>query len=150
MTVTKGQIANLGEGGRLSIPIDVLRAVDWWDSTSVDVMSELCRFGLFRVYLADEAGPLINALFSEISERPHDVQSETFSIAADRYRPLKLYEDGRLRLTKEICSLLGVLLGQPAILFVQPFPRFLEIMTLQFRADRLASTASSTSIIIPG
>lgn len=49
----------------------------------------------------------------------------------------------------QLCSCLAPSLGENAMLFVQPFKASLEIMTLQFRADRLLATAPSTSIKIP-
>ncbi len=149
MSLIRGQIANFGEDGRVSIPIDVLRAVRWWEATSFDVVAELCRAGFIRIYLASVAEPLIAALLSDISDSPDQSTSEIASVVSDRYRPLKLYGDGRLRLTKEVCSILGIRLGEHATVFVQPFNSWLEIMSLQFRADRLLTTASSTSIKVP-
>jgi len=149
MDLVRGQIAKLGEDGRLSIPIDVLRGVRWWDTTPLDVIAELCRSGLIRIHLASEAEPLIAGLLADIPDAPGQSQSEIASIVSDRYRPLKLYADGRLRLNKEVCSLLEISLGQNATLFVQPFKSFLEITTLQFRANRLLATASLTSITVP-
>jgi hypothetical protein len=148
MELLRGQIANLGAGGRLSIPIDLLRLVEWWEDAPVDVMAELSRAGLVRIFLASEANALIQVLMDEISEQPNDTQFEALSIVADRYRPLKLYSDGRLRLTKETCSILDTVLGQQGAFFVQPFRRHLEILTLGFRAERLAATTLTTSIKI--
>ena len=148
MNITPGQTAKVDEEGRLSIPIDALRAVEWWKSASVEVIAELVRPGLIRVYLAKEAQLLINSLLNEISERPEPTKHETTAIVMDRYRPLKLYADGRLRFTKEVCSLLAFQLGDHVTLFVQPFRKYLEAMTLEFRAERLIQTASSTSITV--
>ena len=150
MNVTPGQIAKVDEEGRLSIPIDALRAVEWWKSASVDVIAELVRPGLIRVYLANEAQPLIDSLLHEISERPAPANVDATAIVMDRYRPLKLYADGRLRFTKEVCTLLAFQLGEHLTLFVQPFPKHLEAMTLEFRAERLIQTAPSTSITVSG
>jgi hypothetical protein len=145
MDIIAGQIANVGEDGRLNIPVDLLRAVEWWKAATCDVVAELIRPEIIRIHPASDARPAIELLLSEISEAS---QQETAAVIADRYRALKLYSDGRLRFTKDVCPLLGFRLGEPTTLFVQPFPKFLEVVTLQFRADRLARTVSSTSIAI--
>jgi hypothetical protein len=146
MDLVRGQIAGLAEDGRLSIPMDALRAIRWWEPVPLDVIAELCRVGLIRIHLASEVEPLVAALLSDISESHDQPSMEIASVVSDRYRPLKLYADGRLRLTKEVCSLFEIRLGEKVTLFVQPFKSWLEIMTLQFRADRLLTTASLTSI----
>jgi hypothetical protein len=143
-------LQKVDEEGRLSIPIDALRAVEWWKSASVDVIAELVRPRLIRVYLANEAQPLIDSLLHEISERPAPANSDATAIVVDRYRTLKLYADGRLRFTKEVCALLAFQLGEHSTLFVQPFRKHLEAMTLEFRAQRLIQTSPSTSITVSG
>jgi hypothetical protein len=86
----------------------------------------------------------------EISERPAPANSDATAIVVDRYRTLKLYADGRLRFTKEVCALLAFQLGEHSTLFVQPFRKHLEAMTLEFRAQRLIQTSPSTSITVSG
>src|SRR5690349_2362810 len=128
-----GQLANLGESDRLSIPMDVLRMVEWWTAKPTDVLAELVHGGLIRVYLAEEATPVVHALADELAELPPEVRFERTAILADRYRPLKLYGDGRLRFTKETAHILGFALGDRPTLFVQSFTKGLEILTLDFR-----------------
>src|ERR1700731_1253294 len=109
----------MGGSSRLSIPMEVLRAIDWWEDKSVDVLAELVQAGLIRIYLAAEATPMVEALAENIAEMPPEVRFERMAILADRYRPLKLYSDGRLRFTKETVQILGFSLGERPILFVQ-------------------------------
>ena len=54
-----GQLAHIGVSDRLSIPVEVLRAVEWWEDQSVEVLAELVQEGLIRIYLAREATPLV-------------------------------------------------------------------------------------------
>ena len=80
---------------RLSIPVNVLRAVEWWEGKPAEVLAESVHEGLIRLYLAREAAPLVEALIEELAELPATVRFERAAIFADRYRPLKLYGDGR-------------------------------------------------------
>jgi hypothetical protein len=148
LTTQSGQLANMDGSSRLSIPKDVLRAIDWWENKSVDVLAELVQAGLIRIYLAAEATPMVEALAEDIAEMPPDVRFERTAILADRYRPLKLYSDGRLRFTKEAAQILGFSLGERPTLFVQAFPKGLEILSLAFRAERLQQSSESTSILL--
>jgi hypothetical protein len=148
LTTQPGQLANMDGSSRLSIPKDVLRAIDWWENKSVDVLAELVQAGLIRIYLAAEATPMVEALAENIAEMPPEVRFERMAILADRYRPLKLYSDGRLRFTKETAQILGFSLGERPMLFVQPFPKGLEILSLAFRAERLQQSSESTSILL--
>jgi hypothetical protein len=148
LTTQPGQLANMDGSSRLSIPKDVLRAIDWWENKSVDVLAELVQAGLIRIYLAAEATPMVEALAEDIAEMPPDVRFERTAILADRYRPLKLYSDGRLRFTKEAAQILGFSLGERPTLFVQAFPKGLEILSLTFRAERLQQSSESTSILL--
>jgi hypothetical protein len=59
------------------------------------------------------------------------------AVAADRYRELSLYAEGRLRMIKEICPWLGFNLGEKVDLYAQPFPYGLEVMTMEHRFSRL-------------
>jgi hypothetical protein len=146
VTLPPGQLAHVGASNRLSIPIDVLRSIEWWQDAAIDVLAESVREGLIRVYLASEAMPLVTALAEEFDELPPDVRFDRMAALADRYRPLKLYADGRLRLTKETAQILGFVLGEQPTLFVQAFPKGVEIMSLAFRLERLRLTADATSI----
>jgi hypothetical protein len=143
-----GQLANMGESDRLSIPVDVLRMVEWWEGKPTDVLAELVHEGLIRVYLAREATPMVEALIEELAGLPAEVRFERTAILADRYHPLKLYGDGRLRFTKAVAHVLGFTLGERPTLFVQSFPKGLEILSLVFRLERLRTNAESTFILL--
>ena len=95
--------------------------VEWWKAKPTDVVAELVHEGLIRVYLAEEATPIVHALAEELAALPAEVRFERTAILADRYRPLKLYGDGRLRFTKETAHVLGFALGDRPTLFVQSF-----------------------------
>lgn len=131
---------------RLSIPVNVLRAVEWWEGKPAEVLAESVHEGLIRLYLAREAAPLVEALIEELAELPATVRFERAAIFADRYRPLKLYGDGQLRFTKETTQVLGFALGERPTLFVQSFPKGLEILSLPFRLQRLQADLDATSI----
>jgi hypothetical protein len=143
-----GQLANVGASDRLSIPIDVLRSVEWWGDAPTEVVAELVREGLIRIYLKSEAAPMVEVLAGEISALPPEIQFERMAILADRYRPLKLYGDGRLRFTKETAQMLGFVLGERPTLFVQGFAKGLEILSLAYRMRRLAVDANTTAIML--
>jgi hypothetical protein len=141
-----GQLAKIDGSDRLSVPLEVLRATDWWADKPVDVVAEIVHEGLIRVYLAQEATPLVEALSNDLADLPGDLRFERMAVLADRYRPLKLYGDGRLRFTKETAQILGFALGERPTLFVQPFPKGFEILSLRFRAERLQRNTGSTSL----
>jgi len=141
-----GQLAHIGVSDRLSIPVEVLRSVEWWDHQPADVLAELVHEGLIRIYLAREATPMVEALANEFTALPPEIRFVRMAILADRYRPLKLYGDGRLRFTKETAQILGFNLGERPTLFVQAFPKGLEILSLAFRHQRLRTEAEVTSI----
>ncbi len=141
-----GQLAHVGGSDRLSIPIDVLRSVEWWQDAATAVLADSVQEGLIRIYLEREAMPMVEALADEFAELPPDIRFERMAILADRYRSLKLYADGRLRFTKETAQILGFALGERPTLFVQAFPKGLEIMSLTFRLERLRLTRDATSI----
>jgi hypothetical protein len=138
----------MGVSYRLSIPVEVLRAVEWWEDQPAEVLAELVHEGLIRIYLAREATPLVNSLADELTALPPEIRFERMAVLADRYRPLKLYGDGRLRFTKETAQILGFNLGEMPTLFVQSFPKGLEILSLSFRLERLRTVAESTSILL--
>lgn len=148
MLLQTGQLANMGTGDRLSIPMDVLRMTEWWKNESAEVLSELVQEGLIRIYLAREAKPMVEALMDELAGLPPEVRFERAAIVADRYRPLKLYGDGRLRFTKEVARVLGFSLGEQLTLYVQAFPKGVEILSLSFRLERLRKGLDSTSIML--
>jgi hypothetical protein len=138
----------VGVSYRLSIPVELLRAVEWWEDQPAEVLAELVHEGLIRIYLAREAMPLVEALADQLSALPPEIRFERMAILADRYRTLKLYGDGRLRFTKETAQILGFELGERPTLFVQSFHKGLEILSLAFRLKRLRSDAESTSILL--
>jgi hypothetical protein len=143
-----GQLAKMDGSDRLCIPVDVLRAIEWWDDKPVDVFVELVQAGLIRIYLGGEARPMVEALIENMTGLPPNIRFERMAILSDRYRPLKLYADGRLRLTKETTQILGFSLGSRTTLFVSPFRKGLEIMSLSFREERLEKNLESTSILL--
>lgn len=145
-TLSAGHIANVDASERLCVPLDALRAVEWWDAKPVDVVAEIVQPGLVRVYLAAEALPMIAKLKSQLNELPIEARTEHLAAIADRYRALKLYGEGRLRITKEVAQILGFVLGERPSFFVQPLTSCFEILSLEFRAARLAKTIELTSI----
>lgn len=144
--LTPGEIAHFDKTGRLTVPLDLLRSVKWWKQKPEDVVAELVEEGLIRVYLADEAEPLIGALQTGFKQLPPETMFDHIAALADRYRPLKLYGDGRLRVTKDVAAVLGFVLGQQPTVYVQPFPRGFEVMTLRYRASRLKQTIDNSTI----
>ena len=148
MTEDVGLLANVDPEDRLTIPADVLRVVRWWSKKPIDVTAELVETGLIRVYPTEEARPLIARLISDVSKRGYtrEAQFERVQVIGDRYRTLKMYGDGRVRFVKEVAMLLGFSLGDQPTLYVQAFPAGFEIMSIAYRADRLAKLADSTTI----
>ena len=53
-----------------------------------------------------------------------------------------------VRFTKETAQVLGFNLGERPALFVQSFPKGLEILSLAFRFERLRTNAESSSILL--
>jgi hypothetical protein len=145
-TERPGELARIGTSDRLSIPVEVLRAVEWWDGKSVEVLGESVHEGLVRIYLAREAEPLVQSLIGELSELPPAIRFDRTAVIADRYRRLKLSSDGRLQFTKETAHVLGFSLGERPVLFVQAFPKGLEILSLTLRLERLRTEVDATSI----
>jgi hypothetical protein len=126
--------------------MDLLRAVPWWTGQTTEITAELVMSGYIRIFATSEAGPLVEALASDLNAMPKQASFEDAQIMQDRYRSLKLYSDGRLRFTKEIAIMLGFKLGDRPSLFVQNFAKGLEIMTLSFREQRLTSGSAYTII----
>jgi hypothetical protein len=112
------------------------------------VLAELVHEGLIRIYLEQEAAPRVEALRGELAALPPGVRFAQEAVLSDRYRRLKLYADGRLRLTKEVAQVLGFNLGERITLFVQPFQKGLEILSLSYRLERLRSDAEASSILL--
>jgi hypothetical protein len=134
-----GELANVDRDGRLQVPSDVLKAVDWWSGKTLRVCAELTYKGLLRVYPSSAVHEVLKAGDHE------NLTTEAAYIAraasADRYRELSLYgPECRLRLTKEICPWLGFNLGQPATLYAQAFSYGLEVMSMDHRFSRLIET----------
>jgi len=134
VSLIPGQLAKVDSEDRLCIPRDLLNAVTWWTNERVKVTAELTERGLVRVYLANAVAQTF-----QYNEQPESEKAfVTRAVAADRYRELSLYKDGRLRMTKELCPWLDYHLGEQPELYVQPFPRGLEVMTMNYRFARLA------------
>jgi len=132
-----GQLAKVDNQDRLCVPLDLLKAVSWWSGKSVRVVAELTAKGLVRIHLASAVE---QALLVDEHDA-HDSSEKAYlsrAVLVDRYRELALYKDGRLRMTKEVCPWLGFRLGEQAELYVQPFPNGLEVMTMEYRFERLA------------
>jgi hypothetical protein len=136
--LTPGEIAKVDPGGRVQIPSDVLKAVSWWSGESVEVSIELTYRGLIRVYPSSAVrAALLQADKTEVPAS--EAAYIALAVRADRYRFLKLYgPECRLRLTKEICPWLGFALGEPAALYAQAFPYGVEVMTMDYRFERLS------------
>jgi hypothetical protein len=132
-----GETAKVSANGRLKVPSDVLNRVPWWKKETIRVAVELTYKGLVRVYPSDAVRKKLD------EENKEEPTSEAEFIAratmADRYREASLYgePDCRLRLTKDIAPWLGFSLGQEALLYMQAFPKGLEIMTVEYRFERL-------------
>jgi hypothetical protein len=135
----EGALANIDGQGRLAIPIHLLRAVCWWRDVSRDVLAELHRPGLVRIFAADGIGSTLAGHHAEHDGGDLERVLEFEQVLADRYRILKLYGDGRLTVTREVAELLDVDPGQPDRLFAQSFDAGLSLMSLAFRRDRLAN-----------
>lgn len=108
----------------------------------MQVTAELMCPGLLRIYSPADAQPLVDRLKAEAADLR---QAATL---ADRYRPLKLNEGGRLVLTKEVVALLGFALGEKPLLYTQPIPTGfsptgIEIMSIEFRNSRLITSDRS-------
>ncbi len=131
-----GQIAKVDQQGRLAIPQDLLRALSWWSRENQRVVGELTRKGLLRLYPSGAIRELGSASNPDAESEAAYIER---AVMADKYRDLALYAaEGRLRLTKEICPWLGFSLGQKVELYAQPFPHCLEVMSMDYRFERLA------------
>lgn len=142
-----GKLAKVDHEDRLSIPLPLLRSVEWWNDESAETIAELVSSrGLVRLYLAELAEPTIQTLASDLAELGAEDEFVLSGALADRFRPLKLYADGRLRFTKEVAQILGFSLGDEPTLFVQNFPAGLEIMSLDYRAKILDDPNQAISL----
>ena len=141
-----GQLAQIDDEHRLCIPADVLRAVRWWKKETVEVTAELVEEGLVRIYLGEEARPLVKTLAEDVAGLTNKERYERAAVLSDRYRDLKLYAECRLRLTKDVAHVLGISWGDRTSLFVRPIKNGMEIMSLKFRLDRLANNPISVGL----
>jgi hypothetical protein len=130
-----GEIATVKDDGRLKIPSDIMKSVSWWTGETVRVYAELTYRGLVRIYPCTAVQKKLDADASE--ELASEAQFIARATMADRYRQVSLYNDCRLRFTKDICPWLGFWLGDEVPLYVQAFPNGLEIMSVEHRFERL-------------
>jgi hypothetical protein len=121
--------------GRLSVPVRVLRSTAWWTGESREVVAELTRPGVVRLFDADFAQERLSDV---LRDWPGADGLEFKLVMADRYRRLKLYSDGRLTLTQEVLSTLREEPGQLSQLFAEGSSTAVELMTLRIRNERLA------------
>jgi hypothetical protein len=128
--------------------MELLRTIEWWQKRATAVLAELVQPGLVRLYSAKEATPLVGTVARKFASRSVDahVRFESLQALADRYRQLKLYSDGRVRFTKEVASILEFNLGEKPTLYMQPFGKGLEVMSLSFRERRLLDLIDTTTI----
>jgi hypothetical protein len=132
--LTPGQLAKVDLHGRVTVPLDVLKSVAWWTGETVRVTAELTRRGLVRLYPNSAVGRKT----ASANGAPHSDSAYIIeAVRVDRYRELSLYNDCRLRLTKEVCVWLGFSLGDKRDLYAQSCEHFLEVMSMEHRFERL-------------
>ena len=128
---------------RVSIPVPLLGQMGWWKNEAMDVVAELAAPGIIRVTSAKLAEPLIAELL-ETAHPDTDGDHDRLMALRDKFRRLRLYKDGRLRLTQEVALLLRVAAAGDSHLLAQISHRSLEIMAPPFWEDRLLRNGQET------
>ena len=134
--VPPSNVMQLGDKNRLSVPADVMHAVDWSRKKSMTVVAELLDEGHIRLYRWDDIAPAIEAQAKQITEDfDGDERHERAAALGDRYRPLTMEKSGRLILIEAVLLHLEVTLGEHPYFLVRAFGNNVEILAYRLRKE---------------
>lgn len=137
------QICSVDVEDRLTIPAAMLREMPWWEDASCEVICEMACLGLVRITGLTSALEKIDALKDSRVKGP-SAQHDRQMALLDKFRPLKLYKDGRLRLTAEVMSCLEFETEAQPRLYVQKSAQAIEILSFAYWVRRLSRHESET------
>lgn len=140
-----GSLASVDANGRVTVSAELIAAIGWRRRKKLAVMTELGEFGLVRIYGANALVLHIRDLRQSVGDLEGPARRDAENVLDDRYRTLTIYSDGRLQLTREVASWLGLypFPDTNAYLFVEPHPPGIALMTPERRASRAARVALS-------
>jgi len=128
--------AKVGSSDRLSIPLPLLRMMDWWTAVPTTVLGELVEPGLMRLCGLADAEPIL-ADITQAARNGDEDRHDRWMAFRDKFRLLSLYKDGRLLLTQETLWLFDLPPKEPWYVYVQAAGRTIEVMSEKFRLARL-------------
>ncbi len=124
---------------RLSIPKEMLRAMNWVVAKgSVTVFAEVRAVGRVRLLESSRVEERLGAVRERVEELgSRDEIDQALSALADRYRPVKLYPEGRVHLTEPVHAALEETLAPVSVIVELVANRSIEILCLRARNERL-------------
>lgn len=135
-----GAIRALDRDHRVSIPKELLKAMRWSVAKgSLQVVAEIREPGRVRLLEPGRVDERLAAIHERIQElSSQDEVDQALSALADRYRPVKLYPEGRVHLTEPVHAVFDPTLAPVSVLVELVANKGIEILSLGTRNDRLS------------
>lgn len=146
--VVASDLSSVSVQHKVHIPKVCQRIIDWPSQSSpVQLIAELIEVGRIRLYLESDVVSKIDALRLEIQQSESPDQLERIGVFNDRYRQVQFYSNEKMvRLVPAIVVYLGIAKGGSREVFVEARKSTLEIMSLQYRNQRLETQRDVTTI----
>lgn len=135
-----GSIRALDRDHRVSIPKELLKAMNWSVAKgSLQVIAEIRGLGRVRLLEPSRVEERLAAIHERIQElHTQDEIDQALGALADRYRPVRLYPEGRVHLTEPVHAVIEPTLAPVSVLVELVATKGIEILSLGTRNDRLS------------
>lgn len=132
-----GEPSTLGQDGRLQVPAQVRRAVQWLKGKKpVRLVAELVTPGYLRLYSAEQVGTKIEVTRQRLLDE-HPGSEEHLAAFSDRYRQVSYYpSDGRVHFSQASAVFLRFAMTDD-LFYIEARGEHISVMTLQLRNERL-------------
>ncbi|HUY03720.1 MAG TPA: hypothetical protein VMV33_10570 [Rhodocyclaceae bacterium] len=147
--VVASDLSTVSPQYKVHIPKKCLTATDWpsQPSTPVPLIAELIEFGRVRLHIKAEIQQQIDALRAGITQGDAADRFENIGVLNDKYRDATFYtKEKTVFLEPVIVIYLGVTKNGDRQVFVEARKSFIDIMSLEYRIQRLEKFREGTAI----
>lgn len=139
-------VMQLGDDNKLSFPARLLHVVEWaTGSNNKNLIADLVEPGHIRFHFHDDLSDRLDDFREELSKADDPESMAKLAVLEDRYRPLTLYKDRRVRLGEALLVFLGITPPERPYLFIQASKRVIDVMNLEIRNRRIMRYRGETT-----
>lgn len=147
--VVASDLSTVSPQYKVHIPKECLVVTDWLSQPSapLPLIAELVEFGRVRLHMEADIKHKIDALRAEIYEGEASERFERIGVLNDKYREITFYtKEKTVLLEPVIVVYLGVTKNGDRQVFVEARKSFIDIMSLEYRIQRLEMFREGTTI----